>query len=91
MADYQHLLPPPLETDERFRTLASMLNDWTDLNADLVRTLGHIFQADALQLQHFAEWFSLSDEPAWSYAASIDARRSLAAGAVLLHRRKGTP
>ena len=91
MADYGKLLPPPLSGDESFRALASLLNDWLALNPDLVRTLDHIEDADALQLQHFAEWFSLSDEPAWSRAASIEARRSLVAGAVMLHRLKGTP
>lgn len=89
--DYVKLLPPPLAVDERFRALAANLNDWPMLDADVVRTLAHIEQADALQLQHYAEWFSLSDEPAWSYAIDLQARRSLAAGAVLLHRLKGTP
>lgn len=88
---YVRFLPPPLLVDESFKALASLLNDWPELNADVVRTLAHINQSDDVQLQHFAEWFSLSDEPAWSHAIDIEARRTLAAGAVLLHRLKGTP
>ena len=88
---YVRYLPPPLLVDKSFKALASLLNDWPELNADAVRTLAHIGQADDIQLQHFAEWFSLADEPAWSHATDIEARRALAAGAVLLHRLKGTP
>ncbi len=91
MADYDKLLPPPLAVDVSFRELAKLANDWPEFNADLVRTLAHIENVDPVLLQHFAEWFSLSNEPAWSYAANDDARRLLAAGAVMLHRRKGTP
>lgn len=91
MAEYENILPPPLKVDQSFRELAKLANDWPELNADIVRTLAHIQTADPVRLQHYAEWFSLSDEPAWSYALDDGARRLLAAGAVMLHRLKGTP
>ncbi len=91
MGDYEKLLPPPLAVDVSFREMVKLANDWPGLNADLVRTLEHIEEADPVLLQHFAEWFSLSDEPAWSHAVDDNARRLLAAGAVMLHRLKGTP
>ncbi len=91
MAEHERLLPPPLSVDGSFRELARLANDWPGLDADLARTLAHIANADPVLLQHYAEWFSLSDEPAWSLALDDGARRLLAAGAVMLRRRKGTP
>lgn len=91
MAEHDRLLPPPLAVDRSFRELAKLADDWPGLDADMARTLARIALADPVRLQHYAEWFSLSDEPAWSLALDDGARRRLAAGAVMLHRLKGTP
>jgi len=82
------LLPPPLNSDERFRVLGELsrrIND-IDLSPLLVYLIDTV---NASALPHLAEQLHLLGE-GWQFAHNDAERRALLKRAIELHRYKGT-
>ena len=91
MADTESLLVPPLRQDatlDAAERLTRRLLDAQHVSTVVVMDIDHLPDS---AIQHVAERFSLTDEPAWELAESDAARRQLLKRAFELHRYKGTP
>lgn len=82
-------LPPPLEGDLRFRTLAGLTRRLDNINLSVL--LVYLVDiVDRTALPWLGEQFSLPGD-GWELAESDDTRRMLIKSAIELHRYKGTP
>ncbi|GDO99343.1 phage tail protein I [Escherichia coli] len=82
-------LPPPLQADISFRTLAELSARLEDISPDVLM-IYLIDIVDSSALPWLAEQFSLTGD-GWELAESEVSRRALIKSAIELHRYKGTP